>query len=323
MKNLFMSKYQTALVTGAAGFIGSHIVEELLSYGVKVIAVDDFSAGHRSNLELFLPNKNLIIVECDISNLELFRKCFDRVDIVFHNAASKKNICLVNPSRDLQVNATGTLNVMLLAKEYGVKKVVHASTGSVYGEPVKMPINELSPLAPVSYYGVSKLAGDRYVDVFDRLHNIDTSILRYFHVYGPRQETDGDLGGVVAIFAINLISNKPIVIHGDGEQIRSFTYVKDIVKANILCAISPQSRNQIYNCASGIKVSINQLSRLMMERLNKNADSLINHGAELVGDIRFFDIDNSKILALGLDFTDFNDGIDKTIKYFQENGTTK
>lgn len=318
MKNEFIRQYKTALVTGAAGFIGSHIVEELLDYGIKVIAIDDFSAGHIRNLEIFLPNENLIISNCDVSDFDLLRENFYNVDIVFHNAASKKNICLIDPARDLMVNAKGTLNIMQLAKEFNVKKVVHASTGSVYGEPISMPIDENSPLNPVSYYGVSKLAGDRYVDVFGRLHNIDTTTLRYFHVYGPRQETDGSLGGVVAIFANNLINNERIVIHGDGDQIRSFTYVKDIVAANILSAISTNSRNQVYNCASGIQVSINLLAQMMMERLNTSDNSMVTFGDELIGDIRYFDIDNSKILSLGIKFTDFNIGLDSTIKYFQK-----
>lgn len=318
MKNEFIRQYKTALVTGAAGFIGSHIVEELLDYGIKVIAIDDFSAGHIRNLEIFLPNENLIISNCDVSDFDLLRENFNNVDIVFHNAASKKNICLIDPARDLMVNAKGTLNIMQLAKEFNVKKVVHASTGSVYGEPISMPIDENSPLNPVSYYGVSKLAGDRYVDVFGRLHNIDTTTLRYFHVYGPRQETDGNLGGVVAIFANNLINNERIVIHGDGDQIRSFTYVKDIVTANILSAISPNSRNQVYNCASGIQVSINLLAQMMTERLNTSDNSLVTFGDELIGDIRYFDIDNSKILSLGIKFTDFNIGLDSTIKYYQK-----
>lgn len=318
MKNEFIRQYKTALVTGAAGFIGSHIVEELLDYGIKVIAIDDFSAGHIRNLEIFLPNENLIISNCDVSDFDLLRENFNNVDIVFHNAASKKNICLIDPARDLMVNAKGTLNIMQLAKEFNVKKVVHASTGSVYGEPISMPIDENSPLNPVSYYGVSKLAGDRYVDVFGRLHNIDTTTLRYFHVYGPRQETDGSLGGVVAIFANNLINNERIVIHGDGDQIRSFTYVKDIVAANILSAISTNSRNQVYNCASGIQVSINLLAQMMMERLNTSDNSMVTFGDELIGDIRYFDIDNSKILSLGIKFTDFNIGLDSTIKYFQK-----
>lgn len=313
----FKEKFRTALVTGAAGFIGSHIVEELLNMDIIVLAVDDYSAGKMSNLEIFMPNKNLKIIDSDVSNLADLEKYFENVDVVFHNAASKKNICLKDPARDLEVNAKGALNIMLLSKKYGVKKVVHASTGSVYGEPTVFPVTEEHPINPTSYYGVSKLAGERYVDVFNKLHDVDTTILRYFHVYGSRQETDPYLGGVVAIFINNILNKYSLVVHGDGNQIRSFTYVKDIVNANLIVAILPEAKNQIYNCASGVKISINQLSKRLLELFETSENFKVNHESELIGDIRYFDIDNSKIRSLGLEFTSFEEGLISTISSYK------
>jgi len=318
MKERFNELYNTAIVTGAAGFIGSHIVEELISYGIKTIAIDDFSAGYEKNIEFLESNQNLMIVDCDVSNYEAMSNYFKDVDIVFHNAASKKNICLNDPSRDLDVNARGTLNVMLLVKKYGIKKIVHASTGSVYGEPIKLPLDETHPLDPTSYYGVSKLAGERYVDVFHKLYNINTTILRYFHVFGPRQESHPDLGGVIAIFIRNILNNKEIQIHGDGNQLRSFTFVRDVVKANILAAIEESSNGQVYNVASGIKVTINELVEVLKsQKYLSDYQSAFKYTQSLVGDIKYFEINNKKIQSLGVNFTEFNVALRATIDYIK------
>jgi len=154
--------FKKALVTGGAGFIGSHLVEELLNLNISVVSVDDYSAGKKSNLKNFRSNPNLREVDCDITSQEELRKNFNEVDVVFHNAASKKNICLNDPRRDLEVNAEGTFNILELSREFGVKKIVHASTGSVYGEAIYYPQDEKHPVLPTSYYGVSKLAGEGY-----------------------------------------------------------------------------------------------------------------------------------------------------------------
>ena len=223
-----ITKYKKALVTGGAGFIGSHLIEELLNEGLEVVSIDNYSTGKKSNLEEFYNHPNLSQVDCDICDYQRVKKYFKGVDVVFHQAASKKTICLKDPRKDLDVNAKGTFNILELARHFGVKKVVHASTGSVYGEAKYLPQNEAHPLNPASYYGVSKLAAERYVDVFRHSHGLDTTILRYFHVYGARQDSSED-GGVVSIFIRLMLSGKPVTIFGDGTQLRSFTYVKDIV----------------------------------------------------------------------------------------------
>jgi nucleoside-diphosphate-sugar epimerase len=230
------------------------------------------------------------------------KEIFAGVDTVFHNAASKKNICLDNPQRDLDVNAGGALNLLRHAMDAGVRKFVHASTGSVYGEPKIFPTTEDHPLAPVSYYGVSKLAGERYVDVFRHLYGLDTTILRYFHVYGPRQESN-EFGGVVSIFLRRITEGKNPIVFGHGEQVRSFTYVKDLVAANIAAATDEAASGQAYNVASGIRVTINELASGMLEILDPEGKLAVEHGEPLVGDIMEFDVANAKIRAeLGLSF---------------------
>lgn len=286
---------RTVLVTGGAGFVGSHLCEALVAAGADVICLDDLSAGKTANVAHLdaLPNFRLVQRDVCDSSAEM-AALFEGVDTVFHNAASKKNVCLIDPARDLAVNAGGTLNLLQICMDKGVRKFVHASTGSVYGEPRIFPTTEDHPLAPVSYYGVSKLAGERYVDVFHRLHGLDTTILRYFHVYGPRQESN-EFGGVVSIFLRRISEGRNPIVFGDGEQVRSFTWVRDLVDANLRAAVSPRANGEAYNVASGIKVTINALAHGMLELLDPDGRLTVENGEPLLGDIQNFDIDNSKI----------------------------
>lgn len=295
------------IVTGGAGFIGSHICEELLPLGAQVYCLDNFSAGKRSNVRHLEQHSGFHIVAKDVCDSDAeMELLFDGADVVFNNAASKKNICLHNPQKDLAVNAGGTLNLLTLALKHNVKKFVHASTGSVYGEPQIFPTKEDHPYEPVSYYGVSKLAGERYVDVFHKLYGLDTTILRYFHVYGPRQESN-EFGGVVSIFLRSILEGKNPVVFGHGDQVRSFTWVKDLVRVNLLSVLKPEAAGAAYNAASAIRVSINELADNMLKILDKSGTLKAVHGDPLIGDIMNFDISNEKVIReLGATFnTDF------------------
>jgi len=291
------------IVTGGAGFIGSHLCEALIPLGAEVYCLDNFSAGKKSNVAFLSNHRNYHVVDKDICDHDAeMAALFEGADTVFHNAASKKNVCLLDPQRDLEVNAGGTLNLISYALKHRIRKFVHASTGSVYGEPKVFPTDENHALAPVSYYGVSKLGGERYVDVFRHLHALDTTILRYFHVYGPRQESN-EFGGVVSIFLRRIVDGQNPIVFGDGQQVRSFTWVKDLVRANLAAAMNPRARGQVYNAASGIKVSINELATNMLAILDKDRRLKVEHGAPLVGDIMHFDVDNRKIQEhLGISF---------------------
>lgn len=317
--------FKKALVTGGAGFIGSHIVEELVTNGVETISVDNYFAGKHENLEHLKKYSHFHEVECDVLDVDKLETLYPGVEVVFHQAASKKTICLNNPRLDLEINAKGAFNLLELAVKHHVKKFVHASTGSVYGEAQYMPQDENHPLNPTSYYGVSKLAGEKYVRAFHHLYGLNVTMLRYFHVYGQRQESS-DVGGVVSIFTRRVLEGKPVYIFGDGTQQRSFTYVKDVVKANLMAAISPISNGVVYNCASGIKVTIQELYDMVCELLHKPGHPLI-YKDWMPGDIKVFDIDNSKIRCdLDIDFvTDFMSGLKLTVdwgrKYYETKGS--
>jgi UDP-glucose 4-epimerase len=310
--------FTKAIVTGGAGFIGSHLVEELVKMGVQTISIDDYFAGKRENLAHLREYPNFHEVKCDVTDRERLEQYLDGVEVVFHLAASKKTICLNNPRRDLEINAGGTFNLLELAVKHKVKKFVHASTGSVYGEAQYFPQDEAHPLLPTSYYGVSKLAGERYVNVFEHLYGLDTVVLRYFHVYGPRQESS-EVGGVVSIFTRQMLAGEPITIFGDGTQQRSFTYVGDVVNANLLAATTPRTQGYVFNCASGIKVTIRELAGMIAEILGIE-NQTIHYQDWMPGDIRVFDIDNSRIRQnLGIEFvTDFRYGLTLTIDWARE-----
>lgn len=302
-KNYDMLRGRKVIVTGGAGFIGSHLCEGLVEQGADVICLDDLSAGKTVNVSHLANRNNFHFVQADVCDRsEAMERLFEGCDTVFHNAASKKNICLHDPQRDLDVNAGGALNLLQLAMKHGVRKFVQASTGSVYGEPQIFPTTETHPFEPVSYYGVSKLAGERYVDVFHKLYGLDTTILRYFHVYGPRQESN-EFGGVVSIFLRRISEGRNPVVFGHGDQVRSFTYVKDLVEANLRAATDPAATGQAYNAASGIRVTINELARGMLDILDPDGRLEVEHGEPLIGDIMEFDVANTKIREqLGLSF---------------------
>ena len=322
----FKQKYRQAMVTGGAGFIGSHICEELATRGFPVISIDNYVAGKKINLKHLKKYRHFQEVNCDVTNYKKLQRYFKGVDVVFHNAASKKAVCLKDPRLDLAVNGAGTLNMVGLATKNKIKKFIHASTGSVYGEPQYFPTDEKHPTNPVSYYGVSKLAGEKYVQLFRHSDNLDTTILRYFHVYGQRQEFN-EFGGVIPIFIRRCLENKPPIIFGTGEQQRTFTFVKDVVKANLLVAISPKATGEIYNNASSIQVTISELCSEVLKYFNRPKIKPI-YQEWAVGDIRKINVDNSKIRKIGMDYeTDFkamlHQIIDEIASYIVESNKLK
>lgn len=285
MENKLSGK--NVLITGGAGFIGSHIVDLLIEKGYGVVVVDNLSSGSESNLNISAKFYNLDI------NSEKLEDVFaqNKIDYVFHLAAQPSvSGSIKNPTQDATENILGSINVLKFAKKYGVKKFVTASTAAVYGIPQYLPVNEIHSTNCLSFYGISKLTMEKYIELF----GIDYIIFRLANVYGPRQNAHGE-AGVVAIFADKMKNNETIVIDGDGEQTRDFVYVADIAKA-FLNSIESEVKNEIINVSTNTSISINQLFEVMSRKYNYAKKP--QYGEERQGDIKHSVLDNTKCLKL-------------------------
>lgn len=252
-----MEKY---LVTGGAGFIGSNIVEELVKRGYKVKVIDSFITGKRENLKPFLSDIELI--EGDIRDIEAVRKSAKGVDYILHQAALRSVPKSVdNPVLTNDINVNGTLNVLIAAKNAGVKKVVYASSSSVYGDCKDFPEKECFVPAPISPYAVSKLTGEHYGYTFTKTFGLEVVSLRYFNVFGPRQNPESKYSAVIPAFIFRMLSNKPPVVEGTGLQSRDFTYVKNVVLANLAAAKTPGIGGEVFNIACGETYSVLDIIR--------------------------------------------------------------
>lgn len=244
------------LVTGGAGFIGSHIVEALLSAGHNVRVVDNFSTGKHDNLA----GLDIELFEGDIRDRALLLKALEGVQTVFHEAAFVSvPKSMLEPMECFAVNQTGTENVLESARKQGVKRVVLASSAAVYGDSNAMPLKEDSRLFPLSPYAVSKRVTEIYAELYTRSFGLEVVALRYFNVYGPRQRPDSMYAAAVPIFTRNLVDGKPVIIFGDGGQTRDLVHVSDIVRANLAAANHPAAAGKIFNVCTGVEVSINNL----------------------------------------------------------------
>ena len=310
-----MKQDKRVLITGGAGFIGSHLAEELTRRGYYVIILDDLSTGKMENIELLLKKENAEFIQGSITDLPLLQKLFQGVDYVFHQAALPSVLRSVeDPLSTNKVNITGTLNVLLAARDNNVKKVIYASSSSVYGDTATLPKTEDMVPHPQSPYTVTKLAGEYYCQVFYQVHGLPTVCLRYFNVYGPRQNPNSQYAAVIPRFIQRVLGDKPPIIFGDGEQTRDFTFVKDAVEANILAAESDATG--VFNIGKGESISINRLAELIIELVGKGVKPV--HREPRLGDIRHSLADISKAKAFGYDPNyNLEEGLRETIRRFQ------
>lgn len=304
------------LVTGGAGFIGSNIVEELLKRGYSVRVLDNFSTGKRENLKDF--EKDIEIVEGDIKSYHTVNKAVKGVDIILHQAALPSvPRSIYDPITTNEVNVSGTLNVLEAARENNVKRIVYASSSSVYGDNPELPKHEGMMPNPLSPYAVSKLAGEKYCKVFGRLYNIETVILRYFNVFGPRQDPNSQYSAVIPKFIKLMMNNKRPTIYGDGTQSRDFTYVANVVEGNILAATLPIESGLVMNCACRGQVTLNELVAELNKLMNKNIEPI--YAEPRPGDIKhsFADITliENKLCYKAL--ISFIKGIDLTVCHYK------
>jgi len=282
-----LNKGKNVLITGGAGFIGSHIVDLLIENNYNVFIVDNLSSGSESNLNKDAKFYNLDINSPDLENV--FSE--NKIDYVFHLAA-QANVSFSTkfPMVDATENILGSINILKLSKKYGVKKFMPASTAAVYGVPERLPVDEEHDTTCLSFYGLSKLTMEKYIELF----GVDYIIFRLANVYGPRQSAHGE-AGVVAIFADKMKNNETITIDGDGEQTRDFVYVADIARV-FLQAIKSDVKNEIINVSTNTSISINKLFETMSEKYNYNKKP--NYGEVRQGDIKHSVLDNKKCAKL-------------------------
>jgi len=285
-----------AVVTGGAGFIGSHIADELVARGYQVAIIDDLSTGNKENIASLLNQNHVEFTEGSIADLSVLTKLFRGAKYVFHLAAIPSvPRSIENPQASHEANITGTLKVLLAARDAAVKKVVYASSCAVYGGTCTLPIKEDTLPNPQSPYAVTKLAGEYYCQVFHQVYGLPTVCLRYFNVYGPRQDPDSEYSAVIPKFIQRVLNDKPLLILGDGEQTRDFTFITDVVEANILLAESQATG--IFNIGSGQRISIAHLAKLLIGLAGNNVKLI--HKEPRPGDIKHSLADISKAQSFG------------------------
>lgn len=307
---------ETYLVTGGAGFIGSNIVEELLKKGHKVKIIDSFITGTRENIEPF--KNDIELIEDDIRNIDAVKKAAKGADYVLHQAALRSVPKSVDdPTLTNDINVSGTLSVFLASKEAGVKRVVYASSSSVYGDCDQFPEKEEFMPKPISPYAVSKLAGEYYGYTFTKTFGLEVVSLRYFNVFGPRQNPESKYSAVIPAFIARMIEGKPPIIEGDGEQSRDFTYVKNVADANLAAAKAKDVGGEVFNIACQNAYSILDIVNGINGLLGKVLEP--EFAPTRRGDVRktMADISKMKDLLKIEPKVDFDTGLKKTVEWFQ------
>lgn len=303
------------VVTGGAGFIGSHLTEELAERGYYVVILDNLSTGKRENIEELLKKDAVEFIRGSVTDLPLLNRVFQDTDYVFHQAAIPSVPRSVeNPQASLEANVAGTLNVLLAARDSGVKKVIYASSSSAYGDTPSLPKREDMLPNPQSPYAVTKLAGEYYCQVFKEVYRLSTACLRYFNVYGPRQDPDSQYAAVIPRFIKRALQNRPPIVLGDGDQTRDFTFVKDAVLANILAA--ERNAEGVFNVGNGRNISINELARMILKSLGMDLETV--HEEPRPGDVRHSLADISKAKTFGYEPRySLEKGLEETIESFR------
>ncbi|MCA8832449.1 SDR family oxidoreductase [Hymenobacter pini] len=311
------------LVTGGAGFIGSNLVEYLLKYGAKEVRVlDNFSNGFRKNVALFEGNPALRVIEGDIRDRQTCIDACQGIDVVLHQAALGSVPRSINdPITSNDVNVGGFVNMLVGAKEAGVKRFVYAASSSTYGDHKALPKVEDRIGKPLSPYAVTKYANELYADVFGKTYGMEIIGLRYFNIFGPRQDPNGAYAAVIPLFIDAVLENRPPRMNGDGGQTRDFTFVENCVQANIKAALTqnPEAVNQVYNVAVADRTSLNDLFNILKEEAG--SDITPEYGPDRAGDIRdsLADISKAQNLLGYQPQIRIREGLQKTLDWFKTN----
>lgn len=304
------------LVTGGAGFIGSNTVDELVRRGHSVVVLDDLSSGKEENLAEI--RSKITFVKGSITDLEAVQKAIHQAEYVIHLAArTSVPRSVKDPLETNKINVEGTLNVLVAARDNKVKRVVFSASSSVYGETPTLPKSEAMQPQPISPYGVSKYAGELYAQTFGRCYGLETVCLRYFNIFGPRQDPDSPYSGVLSRFAAAFLEEQPPVVYGDGEQTRDFTYVDNAVQANLLACEAPSAPGAVFNVGTGTRVSLNQTLEQFQRISGKKLEVKYEPARE--GDIRDSQADITKAReVLGYEpSVMFEEGLERTFEWYR------
>lgn len=305
------------LVTGGAGFIGSNICQELVRREENVRILDDFSSGKRENIVGFKDSVELI--EGDIRNLEIVKRAMKGVDFVLHQAALPSvERSVKDPLTTTRVNVLGTLNVLLAAREAKVKRVIYASSSSLYGDTPTLPKKEEMKANPQSPYAVTKLMGEEYCRIYYSIYGLETVCLRYFNVFGPRQDPGSQYAAVIPKFITLMLQGKSPPIYGDGEQSRDFSFIDNIVEANLQACKAKEAPGKVLNIACGRRVTINELVKMLNKIFHTRIEPTYENPRK--GDVRHSLADISqagKIINYSPEL-EFAEGLEKTVQWFQK-----
>jgi UDP-glucose 4-epimerase len=310
-----MSKF---MVTGGAGFIGSHIVELLLSEGHDVVVYDNFSTGREVNLEPFAGK--ITVARGDVLDANSLDAAMNGVEYVIHHAAEVSAIKSVeDPLFANEVNVTGTLNVLRSARDNGAKRLVLASSSAIYGDTGREPQSEKNLPSPLSPYGATKICGEHYCTVFNEIYGLETVRLRYFNVFGPRQNPKSQYAAVIPKFVDRILAGEAIHIYGDGEQTRDFVFVKDVARANLIACMHESAPGQAFNIAGGRTINVNELAELLMKVAGTRVP--VVHDAPNLGEIKYSASDARKAKEM-LGFApsvSMEEGLKQVVAYLRGN----
>lgn len=319
---------KTILVTGGAGFIGSNLCEYFLKKGYKVVCLDNFSTGHKKNIISFLENENFKLIEGDIRDIKTCNLAVQNIDYVLHQAAlGSVPRSIKDPLTSNEVNINGFLNVLTASRDSGVKRFVYAASSSTYGDSESLPKVEDKIGKPLSPYAITKYVNELYAEIFSKTYGIETIGLRYFNVYGRKQDPNGAYAAVIPRFVMQLMNNESPVINGDGNFSRDFTYIDNVIQMNELAMLTenPNAINTVYNTAFGDRTTLNDLMKYLKMYLSeydeKIKDIKVIYGPNRIGDIphSLASIDKAKKLLNYNPKYSFQDGLKEAVKWYWEN----
>lgn len=311
---------KTALVSGCAGFIASHLVDKLIDSGYDVIGIDNMYSGQESNMSSFISSEKFLFIKGDISNPKFFTDVPEDIDVVFHLAAiSSVQLSIENPLFVNQHNVLGTLNMLELARKKDVDRFVISSSAAVYGDPEHFPITEETQVSPLSPYAASKIAAEEYIRAYQSSYGIASTILRYFNIFGPRQAYS-EYSGVISIFANRAVKGLPLKIEGDGLQTRSFVYVSDVVRATILASQIDGAIGNTFNVSNTESVTILDVAKIIVENC-KDENLEITHVPQRVGDVKesIGSMDKAKKILRFSPEISFKEGLSQTLEWYRNN----